>query len=127
MTETTNKQKIEFKTPFVLWFTGYSGAGKSTLADYVYSEMTNRNLKIERLDGDVVRDVFPNTGFTKEERIAHVKRIGFISSLLERNGVSVIASFISPYRDSEMKLEKCAPISLKYLCMLQLRNVKGAM
>lgn len=57
-------------------------------------------MKIEKLDGDVVRSILPKTGFSKEERNEHIKRIGFISSMLERNGISVLASFISPYHES---------------------------
>lgn len=86
--------------PFVLWFTGLSGAGKSTLADKAYEYLQEKNLKVERLDGDTVRSIFPNTGFTKEERDNHIKRVGFLASMLERNDVVVVASFISPYRES---------------------------
>lgn len=57
-------------------------------------------MKVERLDGDEVRKIFPNTGFSKEERNDHIKRVGFLASKLEENGVSVIASFISPYRET---------------------------
>ena len=85
---------------FVLWFTGLSGSGKSTLADSVYTELTKFYLKIEQLDGDIVRDVFPKTGFSKDERNEHIKRIGFLASILERNGIIVIASFISPFIQS---------------------------
>jgi adenylylsulfate kinase len=85
---------------FVLWFTGLSGSGKSTIADRVYNILKNEGHRIERLDGDTVRDVFPKTGFSKEERNEHVKRIGFLASILERNDVAVLASFISPYREA---------------------------
>lgn len=85
---------------FVLWFTGLSGSGKSTIADRVYNYLREQEYRVEKLDGDIVRDIFPKTGFSKEERNAHVKRIGFLSSILERNGIIVIASFISPYREA---------------------------
>ena len=39
-------------------------------------------------------------GFSKEEREAHVRRVGFFASRLEHHGVTVIASLISPYRAS---------------------------
>ena len=85
---------------FVLWFTGLSGSGKSTLADSVYSELKKSDLKIEQLDGDIVREIFPKTGFSEDERNEHIKRIGFLTSILERNGIIVIASFISPFKKS---------------------------
>jgi len=91
--------KIRVK-PFVLWFTGLSGSGKSTLADAFVKEFKKYNVTFEQLDGDIVRDVFPKTGFSKDERNMHVRRIGFLTGMLQRNGVPVICSFISPYRES---------------------------
>ncbi len=91
--------KKEIK-PSVIWFTGLSGAGKSTISEAVYERLKKKGLKIEHLDGDAVRSIFPMTGFSKEERNRHIKRVGFLASLLEKNGVFVIASFISPYKES---------------------------
>lgn len=85
---------------FVLWFTGLSGAGKTTLADKVYDCIARNGWRVEKLDGDMVRSVFPMTGFSREERDAHIKRVGFLASLLEKHSVIVIASFISPYREA---------------------------
>lgn len=86
--------------PTVLWFTGLSGSGKSTISERVYEVLKDRGYKIEHLDGDAVREVFPTTGFSKEERNSHVKRVGFVASLLQKHGVFVVASFISPYQDA---------------------------
>ena len=55
---------------------------------------------MERLDGDTIRDIFPNTGFSRADRDAHIKRVGYLASKLEKNGVFVVASFVSPYRES---------------------------
>ena len=44
--------------------------------------------------------MFPETGFTPEEVNRHVKRSGHLCSMLEKNGIIVIASFVSPYRES---------------------------
>jgi adenylylsulfate kinase len=92
---------------FVLWFTGLSGSGKSTLADAIYRWLKKKGLKVERLDGDSVRAVFPQTGFDREARNEHIRRIGYLTSILERNGIIVIASFISPYRESRDFVRKC--------------------
>jgi adenylylsulfate kinase len=85
--------------PFVLWFTGLPSSGKSTLADRIAQYLASLGVAAERLDGDQVRAVFPATGFSREERNLHVKRIGFLASRLEAHGVTVIASFVSPYRE----------------------------
>ncbi|TYP95636.1 adenylylsulfate kinase [Fodinibius salinus] len=86
--------------PTVLWFTGLSGSGKSTISEKVYAQLKDRGYKVEHLDGDAVREVFPTTGFSKEERDSHIKRVGFVASLLQKHGVFVVASFISPYQDA---------------------------
>lgn len=84
----------------VLWFTGLSGAGKSTIAERVVAALRARGRPVEYLDGDVIRDIFPGTGFTREERDAHIRRVGYLASRLERHGVAVVASLVSPYEAS---------------------------
>ena len=86
--------------PFVLWFTGLSGSGKSTLAERVFADLKKQGYRVERLDGDVIRSIFPNTGFSRADRNSHIKRVGFLASILEKNGVMVVASFVSPYREA---------------------------
>ena len=79
--------------------TGLSGSGKTTVAKIVEAELKARGLKIERLDGDVVRQSLTrDLGFSKEDRDLNIERVTFVAKLLSRNGVGVIASFISPYR-----------------------------
>ena len=87
-------------SPAVIWFTGLSGSGKSTLAALVCRELRGRGLTVEYLDGDIVRNIFPQTGFDKESRENHIRRVGFLASILGRNGIFVVASFISPYESS---------------------------
>lgn len=84
----------------VVWFTGLSGSGKSTIAAKVLEELERRGMRVEHLDGDTIRDIFPQTGFTRADRDAHVRRVGFLASRLERHGVIVVASLISPYEES---------------------------
>jgi adenylylsulfate kinase len=86
--------------PAVLWFTGLPASGKSTVADWVAGQLTARGLPVERLDGDAIRQIFPETGFTHDERDAHLRRIGYLASKLEAHGVFVVASFVSPYAAS---------------------------
>jgi adenylylsulfate kinase len=97
-------QKIRFgkkEIPsFVLWFTGLPASGKKAVADKVYQELLKLDLKVERLDSHDVRPLFPETGFTPPEVNRHVKRAGHLCSMLEKNGVIVVASFVSPYAES---------------------------
>jgi len=84
---------------FTIWFTGLSCSGKTTVSQGVAEELRKRGLKIEVLDGDVVRtNLSKGLGFSKEDRDTNIKRIGFVCNLLSRNGVVAIGAAISPYR-----------------------------
>jgi adenylyl-sulfate kinase len=85
---------------FTLWFTGLSGAGKSTLSTPVAERLRQLGHRVEILDGDVVRtNLSKGLTFSKEDRDVNIRRIGFVSNLLSRNGVVAITAAISPYRD----------------------------
>ena len=82
---------------FTLWFTGLSGSGKSALADAVADDLKHKGMKVERLDGDIVRkNLTKDLGFSEEDRNQNIERVTFVAKLLTRNGVAVLASFISP-------------------------------
>lgn len=85
--------------PSVLWFTGLSGSGKSTLATAVDGDLKARGVATELLDGDAVRALSP-AGFSRADRDAHVRRVGFLASRLEHHNVTVLCSLISPYASS---------------------------
>ena len=116
--------------PSVIWLTGLSGAGKSAIGEEVYRKIKAKGLKVEHLDGDKVRDIFPKTGFSKEERNRHVKRVGFLASMLEKNSVFVVASFISPYKESREFVRKlCSNFREVHIAtpleVCEQRDVKG--
>ncbi len=121
---------LEAQNPFVLWFTGLSGSGKSTIADQVYRELKGRNVKVERLDGDEIRAIFPDTGFDREERVAHIVRVGYLAAVLERNGVSSVVSLISPYREARDRVRELCRRFIEVhvstpLAVCESRDVKG--
>lgn len=85
----------------VVWLTGLSGAGKSTIADALAPELRAAGRKVESLDGDVVRThLSKGLGFSREDRDTNIARIAFVAHLLSRNGVVVLVSAISPYRET---------------------------
>ena len=93
-------------TGVTVWFTGLSGAGKTTVRMAVEKELRESGYALEILDGDVVRqNLTKGLGFSKEDRDENIRRIGFVAHLLTRNGVIVLVSAISPYREirSEVK------------------------
>ena len=92
---------------FALWFTGLSGAGKTTVAEIVEKELRERIGNVEVLDGDLVRtNLSKGLGFSREDRDTNVLRIGFVAKLLTRNGVAVIVSAISPYKEARDQVRR---------------------
>ena len=92
---------------FALWFTGLSASGKTTVADRVYADLKNNNARLERLDGDVVRErLTKGLGFDREGRNENIRRIGFVADMLSRNNVGVMASFITPYKEQRDELRE---------------------
>ena len=85
----------------VVWFTGLPGSGKTTIARILQTDLVKRGRKVELLDGDEVRTwLSPNEGFSREDRERHLKRVSHVCQLLGRNGIIVLASFVSPYRST---------------------------
>jgi adenylylsulfate kinase len=116
---------------FTLWFTGLPCSGKSAVADRVAEILRARNLKVERLDGDVVRQsLCRDLGFSKKDRDENIRRVTFVAKLLTRNGVAVLTSFISPYREirAEARREIGDFVEVYVKCPLEVcmaRDVKG--
>ncbi len=83
----------------VIWFTGLSGAGKSTIANLVEKRLLLANQHTYLLDGDNVRHgLNKDLGFTAQDRVENVRRVGEVSKLMVDAGLIVLASFISPFR-----------------------------
>jgi len=116
---------------FTLWFTGLPCSGKSAIADRVAGLLREDGLKVERLDGDVVRQsLCRDLGFSRHDRDENIRRVSFVAKLLTRNGVAVLTSFISPYREirEEARQEIGDFIEVYVKCPLEVcmaRDVKG--
>jgi adenylyl-sulfate kinase len=114
-----------------VWFTGLSGAGKTALALRLEEELRRRGLRVERLDGDIVRQgLTRDLGFSKEDRDKNIERVTFVAKLLTRNGVAVLCSFISPYRSVRAQSRKDIGSFVEVYCYATLetlmqRDVKG--
>lgn len=82
-----------------VWFTGLSGAGKTTVAKEIEKKLKKRDIYVQRLDGDIVREhLTQELGFTKEDRDKNIRRNTFVAGLLSKNDIITLCSFISPYR-----------------------------
>jgi len=95
------------KKGVVVWLTGLSAAGKTTVANEVHDDLKRRGIRTERLDGDILREnVTKNLGFSKEDRLENLRRASFLAKLLARNGVVVLASFITPYNSIQKEIRE---------------------
>lgn len=116
---------------FTVWFTGLSGSGKTVLAMKLEEVLRDRGLKVERLDGDIVRKgLTSDLGFSKKDRDMNIERVTFVAKLLTRNGVAVLCSFISPYRERRAKSRAEIGNFVEVYCKASLdalieRDVKG--
>jgi bifunctional enzyme CysN/CysC len=95
----SSRSMIKGHKPAVLWFTGLSGAGKSTIANIVERKLSAMGAHTYSLDGDNIRQgLNKDLGFTDQDRIENIRRIGEVAKLFVDAGMIVTASFISPFR-----------------------------
>lgn len=86
------------KQGFCIWLTGTPSSGKSTIAEILAPMLMAKGRKITLLDGDVTRiHLSKGLGFSKEDRIINIIRIGFVASEIVRHNGAVICALISPY------------------------------
>ena len=111
--------------------TGMSGSGKSTLTKRVSKRLKKKGLLVEIIDGDEYRaNLCNDLGFSKEDRNANIRRLGFVSKVLSRNNVITIIAAINPYDEIRKELiEKDKNLKTVYIkCKLETlidRDVKG--
>ena len=98
---TKNKrQEMKGHKSAVLWFTGLSGSGKSTVSVALEATLHERGIHTYRLDGDNVRHgLNKNLGFSPDDRMENIRRIGEVSKLMVDAGLFTLTAFISPYQE----------------------------
>jgi bifunctional enzyme CysN/CysC len=95
----TQRAGQKAQRPAVLWFTGLSGAGKSSVANALEQALFQRGHHSYLLDGDNVRHgLNRDLGFTDEDRVENIRRIGEVARLMADAGLVVLTAFISPFR-----------------------------
>lgn len=116
--------------PAVIWFTGFSGAGKSALAHRLVEALQQRCVAVELLDGDVMRAKKKVAGFTRPERLAHLREMANEASELARRGKIVVGAFITPYEEARAYLRATCPCYIEVFvdtpfAECERRDVKG--
>ncbi|ALC88967.1 adenylylsulfate kinase [Bacillus sp. FJAT-18017] len=128
-----DRRKLNGHNSFVLWFTGLSGSGKSTLANEVDRKLHSLGVRSYVLDGDNIRHgLNQGLGFSKEDRVENIRRIGEVSKLFVDSGQIVLTAFISPFREDRDRVralfEQGEFIEVWVQCPLEVcekRDVKG--
>jgi len=128
-----DKERLLNQKGVLLWFTGLSAVGKSTLANALENELFQCDCLTTVLDGDNVRHGLNNDlGFSPEDRMENIRRIGEVAKLFAESGVITMTAFISPYRSdrervrANMKAGDFVEIYLKCpLNELEARDPKG--
>ena len=114
-----------------LWFTGLSGSGKTTIAKEVERILKEKGYKVERLDGDEIREYLcRDLGFSKEDRDENIRRISYVAKLLTMNDVITLCCFISPYRKARQEARELIGEFVEVyinapLAVCEERDVKG--
>jgi adenylylsulfate kinase len=89
----------------IVWFTGLSGSGKSTIAHEVEERLHQMGCRTFVLDGDNVRHgLCGDLGFSVEDRVENIRRIGEVTKLFMEAGVIVLTAFISPFLADRAKV-----------------------
>jgi bifunctional enzyme CysN/CysC len=120
--KSTNIFKVEHRVPIeerwkvnghkggILWMTGLSGAGKSTLAFSLEQHLFRKGYLVYVLDGDNVRHgLCSDLGFSPQDRVENIRRVGHAAGLFARAGFLVLTAFISPYRADRDRVRAMGP------------------
>jgi len=90
-----------------VWFFGLPCSGKTTLAKKLVESFEKRGMRVHHLDGDVVRKKFTkDLGFSIDDRFENIRRMGYLAESLNKHGINVIASFVTPMRAYRYFLDK---------------------
>jgi adenylylsulfate kinase len=100
-----DRRSLLGQTGCTVWFTGLPSSGKSTIAFEVERRLVARGHAAYVLDGDNVRHgLCSNLGFSKDDRVENIRRIGEVARLFADSGLIALASFVSPYREDRRRV-----------------------
>jgi sulfate adenylyltransferase len=92
---------------FCVWLTGLPCAGKSTVAEALVARLMEQGRTVTLLDGDTVRrHLSKGLGFTREDRIAHNERMGFIAAEIVRHHGVVVCAAVSPFEEARVRVRE---------------------
>ncbi len=127
------REKLNGHRSVILWFTGLSGAGKSSLAHAVEEHLYQSGCRTFVFDGDNVRHgLCADLGFSPEDRVENIRRVGEMAKLFLEAGVIALTAFISPFGADRARVRSLVPhgefLEIFCDCPLEVceeRDVKG--
>jgi adenylylsulfate kinase len=94
----------------VIWLTGLSAAGKTTLGRALCAHLRALSYRVDQLDGDEIRrDLSSDLGFSPADRDENVRRIGQFAHMLAGQGLIVVVSAMSPFRQARARVRDLIP------------------
>jgi adenylylsulfate kinase len=102
-----DRERLHGHKGAVIWFTGLSASGKSTIARHLEKVLYAIECSTYVFDGDNVRHgLCSDLGFSPEDRVENIRRIGEMVNLYVDAGIIAIAAFISPYRRDRKRIRE---------------------
>ncbi|MBZ7959999.1 adenylyl-sulfate kinase [Campylobacter molothri] len=83
----------------VIWICGLAGAGKTTISQNLYEKLKKEYSHTILLDGDVIREILQEYGYSKEARLMSAKKISSLCSFLAKNDIIVVCATISLFKE----------------------------
>ncbi len=124
----TQQNSINLNKGLTLWLTGLSGSGKSTITQALYTKLKDLNpeIKIEILDGDEIREhLCRDLGFSRDDRLKNIERIGFLAGKISKHGVLVIVPVIAPYQSARDLARQLSENFVEVFISASLETVKS--
>ena len=107
-------------------FTGQPGSGKTTLGKklqmWLQTDKKNWRKSVFHIDGDQLRELFPNTDYSKEGRYKNIQKAFDIAKYLDNAGNDVVISLVSPYRELREKFKSECKVQEVYCHTKKIRG-----
>ena len=107
-------------------FTGQPGSGKTTLAKklqfWLQTDKKNWRKSVFHIDGDQLRELFPNTDYSKEGRYKNINKAFDIAKYLDSCDTDVVISLVSPYRELREKFKSECKVTEIYCHTKKMRG-----
>lgn len=106
----------------IYWFTGQPGSGKTTLAITLKAALQKAGCPVVHIDGEFLRGLMANNDFSEAGRIRNIRAGQQLAMKLHDEGIVVVASFVSPYREMREEFKKRSGLLEIYVHTTEVRG-----